>query len=249
MTSPQPVSSAMSSSDFEFLQNPRKRSRNLIILFRIGREMLRGMRRLHFLGPAVTIFGSARLRDGSPAYQQAREFARQLGESGFAIITGGGPGIMEAANRGARDAGAVSVGCTIVLPHEERANAYVDVAVPFHYFFVRKYILIKYSSAFVVMPGGFGTADELFEALTLIQTGKMRDFPVVLCGGDFWQPLRTQLQVMLDHQLISPHDLDLLLFTDTIDEAIAHIRDYARRGDKARRAPRPLRVLGERGTK
>jgi len=208
--------------------------------------MLRGMRRLHFVGAAVTVFGSARVTPDSATYEQARQLARALGSSGFAIITGGGPGVMEAANRGARDAGAKSIGCTIKLPFEEAANPHLDVQVDFHYFFTRKYMLTKYSSAFVVFPGGFGTADELFEALTLIQTGKMHHFPVVVCGGAFWGPLQEQLETMADAGMIARRDLDLLKFTDDIDEALQHITQYAARGGKTGRPPRELRILGER---
>jgi uncharacterized protein (TIGR00730 family) len=230
----------------EFLANPRSRWRNLAILHRIATEILRGMRRLHFVGPAVTVFGSARVREGSPEYTNALTIGRALGEAGFAVITGGGPGVMAAANRGAREVGATSVGCTIKLPHEEKSNPYLDVHVDFHYFFARKFMLTKYSVGFVVFPGGFGTADELFEALTLIQTGKMHNFPVVVCGSGFWQPLRDQLQTMLDAGMISPDDLDLLKFTDDPAEAMQHINEFARRGGKAVRPPRDLAILGER---
>ena len=234
------------SFDAEFLANPRSRWRNLAILHRIATEMLRGMRRLHFVGAAVTVFGSARVTPETSTYEQARQLGRALGSAGFAIITGGGPGVMEAANRGARDAGAKSIGCTIKLPFEEAANPHLDVQVDFHYFFTRKYMLTKYSSAFVVFPGGFGTADELFEALTLIQTGKMHDFPVVVCGGEFWRPLQEQLETMADSGMIARRDLDLLKFTDDIDEAVRHITEYAARGGKVARPPRELRILGER---
>jgi uncharacterized protein (TIGR00730 family) len=234
------------SLDAEFLANPRSRWRNLAILHRIATEMLRGMRRLHFVGAAVTVFGSARVTPDSPVYEHARRLSHALGTAGFAIITGGGPGVMEAANRGARDSGAKSIGCTIRLPFEEAANPYLDVRVDFNYFFTRKYMLTKYSSAFVVFPGGFGTADELFEALTLIQTGKMHDFPVVVCGGEFWRPLREQLEMMADSGMISRHDLDLLKFTEDLDEAVQHVVEFATRGGKIGRPPRELRILGER---
>ena len=233
------------SLDAEFLANPRSRWRNLTILHRIATEMLTGMRRLHFIGPAVSVFGSARVGPESTEYQRARAIGRALGETGFAVITGGGPGVMEGANRGARDASATSVGCTIQLPFEESANEYVDIRVDFRYFFTRKYMLTKYSSGFVVFPGGFGTADELFEALTLIQTGKMRDFPVVVFGEDFWQPLRNQLERMARDGMISAHDLDLLKFTDDIDTAVQHIVTHTSRSRKTTRPPRHLRILGE----
>jgi uncharacterized protein (TIGR00730 family) len=230
----------------EFLANPRSRWRNLAILHRIATEILRGMRRLHFVGPAVTVFGSARVREGSPEYTNALAIGRALGEAGFAVITGGGPGVMEAANRGAREVGTTSVGCTIKLPREEEPNPYLDVHVDFHYFFARKFMLTKYSVGFVVFPGGFGTADELFEALTLIQTGKMHDFPVVVCGSGFWQPLREQLTTMVETGMISPTDLELLKFTDDPVEALQHITEYAQRSGKAVRPPRDLAILGER---
>lgn len=233
------------SFDAEFLANPRGRWRNLTILHRIATEMLRGMRRLHFIGPAVSVFGSARVGDDSREYSMAREIGRALGDAGFAVITGGGPGVMEATNRGARDAGATSIGCTIQLPHEESANAFLDVHIDFHYFFTRKYMLTKYSLGFIVFPGGFGTADELFEALTLMQTGKMRDFPVVAFGTEFWRPLRDQLETMAERGMVARTDLDLLKFTDDVDEAMRHITAYAIRGGKGARPPRQLRILGE----
>lgn len=233
------------SLDAEFLANPRSRWRNFTILHRIATEMLTGMRRLHFVGPAVSVFGSARVSNDSTEYAQARAIGRAIGEAGFAVITGGGPGVMEGANRGARDAAATSIGCTIKLPFEEAANPYLDVRVEFHYFFTRKYMLTKYSSGFVVFPGGFGTADELFEALTLIQTGKMHDFPVVAFGTDFWRPLRDQLDTMAKRGMIAVGDLELLKFTDDIDDAVTHLTLHAKRGGKTTRPPRQLRILGE----
>lgn len=237
--------SRASSLDSEFLANPRSRLRNLLILHRIATEMLRGMRRLHFVGPAITVFGSARVKEDSIDYGMARTVGQMLGKAGFTVITGGGPGIMQAANRGAREVGAPSVGCTIRLPHEEAPNPYLDIRVDFHYFFARKYMLTKYSLAFIVFPGGFGTADELFEALTLIQTGKMRDFPVVVFDEAFWQPLRTQLDTMRDAGMISASDLDLLKFTNDPAEALDHIHTFVRRSPKHSRRVRGSRLLGE----
>ena len=158
-------------------------------LRRIERELVLGFNELGDIGPAVCIFGSARIRPGSAEYERSREIARAIGEAGFAVITGGGPGAMEAANRGAQDAEAVSVGLNIELPHEQASNPYVDIHIEFHYFFVRKLMFVRYSEAFVVFPGGYGTMDELFEALTLIQTGKAVDHPVILEGSDFWSGL------------------------------------------------------------
>lgn len=233
----------------EFLANPRSRLRNLAILNRIATEILRGMRRLHFVGPAVTVFGSARVREGSAEYANALAVGRALGEEGFAVITGGGPGVMEAANRGAREVGATSIGCTIRLPHEQETNSYLDVRVDFHYFFARKFMLTKYSLGFVVFPGGFGTADELFEALTLIQTGKMHNFPVVVFGCDYWRPLRDQLTTMVEEGMIDPTDLDLLIFTDDTGDAMAHITEFAPRGGKFVHPPRHIPLLGEKREK
>ncbi|MEY4361428.1 MAG: hypothetical protein RL391_734 [Actinomycetota bacterium] len=207
--------------------------------------MLRGFRRLHFVGPCVTVFGSARVREGDAEYELAREVGGALSRIGFTVMTGGGPGVMEAANRGAKEAGGHSVGCNIELPHEQMPNPYLDISVDFSYFFVRKVMLVKYSYAFVVMPGGFGTVDELFEALTLIQTGKVSNFPVVLMGTEFWGPLLQQLDEMADEGLISPGDLDLLLTTDEIEEAIHHITENSVERFRLYRKLRPIAAIGE----
>jgi len=189
-------------------------------VLRIMGEFVEGFEELAGLGPAVTIFGSARVGREDPAYATAVEVGRLLGEAGYAIITGGGPGIMEAGNRGAREAGATSVGLNIELPFEQHVNPYVDVDVDFRYFFVRKTMLVKYAQAFVIFPGGFGTMDELFEALTLIQTGKIRDFPIVLFGRDYWGGLLDWVRsVMLSEGKASQADLGLLTLTDSPTEA------------------------------
>ena len=227
------------------LGGPRSRVRELGTVFRVTGEMLRGFRRLHFVGPCVTVFGSARVAEGSVEYDNARLVSKRLGEEGFSIITGGGPGVMEAANRGARDAGVTSIGCNIRLPHEQKPNDHLDVSIDFNYFFVRKVMLVKYSYAFVVMPGGFGTMDELFEALTLIQTGKIENFPVVVMGTEFWRDLQEQLDAMVDRGMIDRGDLDLVLVTDDVEEAVAHIRRVARDRFALRPHLRPLRALGE----
>jgi uncharacterized protein (TIGR00730 family) len=193
-------------------------------VLRIMGEFVNGFDTLASLGAAVTIFGSARVTEDDPMYHKATRLARQLAEAGFAIITGGGPGIMEAANKGAKDAGGVSVGCNIELPFEQGTNAYVDIAINFRYFFVRKTMFMKYSEAFVIFPGGFGTMDELFEALTLIQTGKVRNFPVILIGTDYWKGLLDWIKgKMLAEGKISPEDINLLFVTDSIDEACERI--------------------------
>jgi hypothetical protein len=179
---------------------------------------------------AVAVFGSARTRPGEPNYEQGVAVGRALGEAGFAVITGGGPGSMEAANRGAQEAGARSIGLTIDLPQEQGDNPYLDVSVDFHYFFARKVMFVRYSGAFVVLPGGYGTLDELFEALTLIQTGKIRFFPVILVGVDHWSGLVGWLRERLaDGGFISPGDMDLLRCTDSIDEVVEICRAAADR--------------------
>ncbi|HEX8392584.1 MAG TPA: TIGR00730 family Rossman fold protein [Longimicrobium sp.] len=193
-------------------------------VFRIMGEFVEGFDNLARIGPAVTIFGSARTPTDHPEYQAARHTARLLGERGFGIITGGGPGVMQAANQGARDAGALSIGCNIELPFEQGINPYVDVAINFRYFFVRKTMFVKYAEAFIIFPGGFGTMDELFEALTLIQTGKVRDFPVVLVGTAYWKGLIDWIRgTLLAEGKISPEDVDLLMVTDSPEEAVAAI--------------------------
>jgi len=207
--------------------------------------MIRGFRRLHFVGPCVTVFGSARVREGDAEYELARSVGGALSRIGFTVMTGGGPGVMEAANRGAKESGGHSVGCNIELPHEQMPNPYLDISVDFSYFFVRKVMLVKYSYAFVVMPGGFGTVDELFEALTLIQTGKVSNFPVVLMGTEFWGPLLQQLDEMAEEGLISPGDLDLLLTTDDVDEAIHHITENSVERFRLYRKLRPIGAIGE----
>ena len=232
-------------SDMQFLEGPRSRRREFGTIHRVLMELLRGFRSLHFVGPCVTIFGSARVSEDLPEYQLTRQLSNDLARRGFTIMTGGGPGIMEAANRGAKDAGGTSVGCNIVLPHEQEPNPFLDVSIDFKYFFVRKLMLIKYSYAFVVMPGGFGTLDELFESLTLIQTGKIHDFPVVLMGTDYWKPLIKQLDEMVTAEMIDPTDLDLLLVTDNISDALHHIEEKAVGRFRLHHRLRPIRVLGE----
>ncbi len=174
--------------------------------------------------PAVTIFGSARIREDDPVYQSAREVARRFAEQGWAVVTGGGPGVMEAANRGAKEGGGLSVGFNIELPHEQQSNGYIDLSITFRHFYVRKTMFVKAAEGFVVFPGGFGTADELFEALTLIQTGKVLHFPVVLVGSDYWAELLEWMRVeLLADGMISPKDVELLFVTDDPDEAVARV--------------------------
>ena len=211
----------------KFIQGPQRRGFELWQAISVFRELIYGFRRLHFVGPCVTVFGSARFPPDHPYYALAEEVGRRLAEQGFTVMTGGGPGIMEAANRGAKEAGGRSIGCNILLPKEQKPNPYLDLWVDFEHFFVRKLMLIKYSYAFVVMPGGFGTMDELFEVLTLIQTGKLKDFPVALMGREFYQPGIDQMRLMLDKQTIDADDLDRLLVSDDPTEVVAWVTDTA----------------------
>jgi uncharacterized protein (TIGR00730 family) len=243
-----PAGSGPEPSERTFLEGPRSRKSEFFSVVKIALEFVKGFRTLHFVGPCVTVFGSARFHADHPYYTLAREAGSALARLGFTVMTGGGPGIMEAANRGAREAGGRSVGCNIALPHEQKLNPYLDVCLTFEHFFVRKVMLVKYSYAFVVLPGGLGTMDELFEAATLIQTGKIEGFPVVVFGRDYWRRLLELLNEMVGAGTIDPRDLELLLFTDSVDEAMAHIERHAiqKFGLVRRRLPRESRILGEK---
>jgi uncharacterized protein (TIGR00730 family) len=199
---------------------------------RIASEFRQGFEAVERIGgPAVSIFGSARVAEDHPAYVEARDVARRLAEAGFAIVTGGGPGVMEAANRGAREGGGVSVGFNIELPHEQHSNPYLDIDVTFSHFYARKTMFVKAAEGFVIFPGGFGTFDELFESLTLIQTGKVLHFPVVLCDSRYWSPMLDWIRSRaLAEEMVSPEDLELLHVTDDAEEAVGTIVDcYERR--------------------
>jgi len=237
-------------NDRYLLEGPHSRLREALMLLRTARDLLRGFRTLHFVGPCVTIFGSARFGESHPSYAVARELGRRVSALGFTVMTGGGPGLMEAANRGARDHGGLSVGCNIELPHEQAPNRYLDRWITCHYFFVRKVLLFKYSYAFVGMPGGLGTLDELTEALTLIQTKKIQSYPVVLIGRTYWQPFLDLLHEMIDEGAISSSDIDLLKVTDDLDDAIRHLSTHAVKAFGLKRvvAGRPSWWLGERST-
>jgi uncharacterized protein (TIGR00730 family) len=200
-------------------------------IFRIMSEFVDSFQTMSQVGPAVTIFGSARTKPNDEYYQAAQAIAKGLAKHGLAVVTGGGPGIMEAANRGAAQAGGRSVGLNIELPHEQHGNKYANVPVDFHYFFARKVCFVKYSLGFVYMPGGFGTLDELFEVLTLVQTGRIPQFPLILFGKDYWEGLRRWIKKQLEHEhkFISPGDLDLLTVTDDPEEVVAIIQEYQRR--------------------
>lgn len=223
----EPRERAMLQSERRFLEGPRSRGREFLFVFKVMWEFIRGFRHLHFVGPCVTFFGSARFDEHNEYYSQTVHLAGRVSALGFTIMTGGGPGIMEAANRGAFESGGYSVGCNIVLPMEQQPNPYMHRTLTFNYFFVRKVLLLKYSYGFVVMPGGMGTMDELFEALTLIQTGKIKEFPVVVMGTAYWAPLRQMLDSMLKAGTISASDLDLLLFTDDSEECVKHIQKHS----------------------
>jgi len=230
-----------------FLEGPHSRKWEFFFTLKILMEFIKGFRTLHFVGPCVTVFGSARFKEDHPFYEQARAIGGCLAKMGFTVMTGGGPGIMEAANRGAKEAGGISVGCNIILPMEQHPNPYLDKWVNFDYFFVRKVLLTKYSYAFVVMPGGLGTMDEFFEALTLIQTHKVKKFPVVLFGKEYHKHLIAHFEYMAQAGTIHPDDLKLFLFTDSIDEAIAHLEKYAVEGFglKRRKKIKSWSILGE----
>ena len=235
-------------ADRVLLRGPYSRRKELWLVLRALRDFIAGFRTLHFVGPCVTVFGSARFEDGHPYYALAREVGRRLSGMGFTVMTGGGPGLMEAANRGAKDVGGRSVGCNIRLPLEQSPNTHLDRSVTCEHFFVRKVLLFKYSYAFVALPGGLGTMDELFEALTLIQTGKIENFPVVLVGADYWRPLVDFLGQMAEEGTIDSADLQLLLVTDDLDEAVRHLEQQAVEyfGLRGRRVPKPSSWLGER---
>jgi uncharacterized protein (TIGR00730 family) len=231
-----------------FLEGPRSRFREFFFALKVLFEFIRGFRKFHFLGPCVTIFGSARFTIEHPYYEKTRQMGERLAKLGFTIMTGGGPGLMEAANKGARQAGGRSVGCNIALPTEQVPNAYLDRWVEIDYFFIRKVLLSKYSYAFVVMPGGYGTLDEFFESLTLIQTHKSKKFPVVLMGKEYHRELMAHIEAMEKSETISPADRKLFLFTDDIEEALTHIKINAIEKFNLRRKKKykPLRIFGEK---
>jgi uncharacterized protein (TIGR00730 family) len=238
---------APASDDIQLLEGPQDRGSELWRAVRILIEFTRGFRALHFVGPCVTVFGSARIPEGDRRYELARLTGRELASAGYTVMTGGGPGIMEAANRGAKEVGGRSIGSNIRLPAEQVPNRYLDRFVEFRYFFVRKVMLLKYSYAFVVFPGGFGTLDEVFETATLIQTGKIKDFPIVLMDCAFWTPLIALLrELMVTPGLIAATDLDRIVLTDDPAEAARIVREAGlSRFGLRYRVPRRRRVLLE----
>ena len=234
-------------NEIRFLEGPRSRWEDFKFVIKVCIEFIRGFRALHFVGPCVTVFGSARFGEESPYYQLTRKLSGEIAKLGITIMTGGGPGIMEAANRGAREAGGKSVGCNIILPMEQEPNPYLDKWVNIRYFFVRKTLLIKYSYVFVIMPGGFGTLDELFEAMTLIQTRTIKDFPVIIFCKDYHKDLLDHIEQMKEQKTISPEDLSLFLVTDSIEEAIIHIQKSIHKFGLRPAKPHPLKWLFEKG--
>ena len=236
------------SDEHIFLEGPQSRWKEFIFTLKVLFEFIKGFRKFHFIGPCTTVFGSACFTEEHPYYQLARKIGTELAKLGFTVMTGGGPGIMEAANRGAKEAGGMSVGCNIVLPMEQGANKHLDKWVNIDYFFVRKVLLSKYSFAFVVMPGGYGTLDEFFESLTLIHTHKIKRFPVVVMGKEYHKKLIEHLQIMKEAGTISEDDVKMLLFTDSIEEASRHIETHAIKEFNLRkkRAIFPRRIFGEK---
>lgn len=233
--------SARATEDERFLERPKRPEfldSDPWRALRILSEFVEGFDALAALGPAVSVFGSARTSPGSPHYELARDVARRLAQAGYAVITGGGPGIMEAANRGCQEGGGISVGCNIELPHEQALNPYVDLGVEFRYFFARKTMFVKYSDAFVILPGGFGTLDELFEALTLIETGKIRHFPVILVGSAYWGGMVNWLrETLLPAAAISDADYALLQVTDDPDEVVRIVEVSQRAPESSQQHP------------
>lgn len=212
-------------NEIRFFTGHQDRWKNFKYAVSVFFEFIKGFRALHFVGPCVTVFGSARFKEDHFFYKQARELSGEIAKLGFTVMTGGGPGIMEAANRGAKDVGGRSVGCNIVLPHEQKPNLYVDKWVDIKYFFVRKMLLMKYSYAFFVMPGGFGTLDEFFDAITLIQTRKIEMFPIIIFDRVFYQNIVEHTRKMIEAGTISPNDQKLYIVTDSIPEAIEYLKE------------------------
>jgi uncharacterized protein (TIGR00730 family) len=210
----------MNKSEIVFLDGPQSRWKELKFTFKIMFELIMGFRALHFIGPCITVFGSARFKEHHPYYELTRKASAEFAKLGFTILTGGGPGLMEAANRGAKDVGGRSVGCNIKLPIEQQPNQYLDKWIYMKHFFVRKILLVKYSFAFVVMPGGFGTLDEYFEALTLIQTRMIKNFPIIIFGSEYHKELIGHIALMQEKATINAEDTHLFLVTDDIDEAV-----------------------------
>lgn len=233
-------------STAEHIRGPKSRLLELLFVFKVAGQFLKGFRLFHFIGPCVTVFGSAKTVKTDYFYKKAYNIGKGIADQGFTTMTGGGPGIMEAANKGAYENNGLSVGCNIKLPFEQEPNPYMHRFMNFNYFFVRKYMMLKYSYAFIVMPGGFGTMDELFETLTLIQTAMIEKFPVVVIGTDYYNKLFEFLEIMCQRESISQEDLKLLKFTDSVHDTMTHIATYM---DIIPKPKRPLWLLYEKRIK
>ena len=229
-----------------YLEGPKSRGFELSFAFRVFWQFIRGFRTLHFAGPCITVFGSSRFKEDNEYYKAAREMGKRIAQIGFVTMTGGGPGIMEAANRGAFENGGISLGCNIQLPFEQIPNKYLTKSITFEHFFVRKVLLTKYSYAFIIMPGGFGTMDEFFETLTLVQTKTVTQFPIVLFGKEYYRELWVMIGHMVDRGAIAEEDLSLVLLTDNIDEAMHHIFTYIQKNYKVKPRKRSWWLLERR---
>ena len=215
-----------STNEYYHLEGPKPRINELGFAFKIFIQFIKGFRTLHFIGPSITVFGSARFKENHPYYKKAREIGKRIAALGLTTMTGGGPGVMEAANRGAFEAGGKSIGCNIKLPFEQTPNPYTNISITFDYFFIRKVLMVKYSYGFIIMPGGFGTMDEFFETLTLAQTKVINDFPIVVMGKEYYAPFKQWMEQMIAEGTISEEDKKFMLFTDNEDEAVEHIAKY-----------------------
>jgi uncharacterized protein (TIGR00730 family) len=243
---PQKIVPIIPPKEYVYLDGPKSRSYELGFAIKVFFQFIKGFRTLHFVGPCITVFGSARFKEDHIFYQKAREFGKRIAELGFTTMTGGGPGIMEAANRGAYENKGMSVGLNIRLPFEQVANKYVHKSITLDYFFIRKTLLIKYSYAFIIMPGGFGTMDEFFQTLTLVQTKSITTFPIVLFGKEYYKNIMEAMEGMAAEGTISKEDMDLVLVTDDINEAMNHISKYIRANYKIRPASKLWWLLEKR---
>ena len=230
----------------QYLEGPNSRGSEFGFAFNSFLQFIKGFRKLHFVGPCISVFGSARFKEIHPYYKMAYNMGKKIADAGFTVMTGGGPGAMEAANRGAYENGGKSVGCAIKLPNEQIINSYLHEWVELRYFFVRKTLLLKYSYAFIVVPGGFGTLDELFETITLIQTGILHQFPVVIMGKQYYQPIQEMIVNMGNERTISEKDLNLVKFADDCDDAMDHILKYINKTYKIKQKQKPWWILGEK---
>ncbi|MEM5565475.1 TIGR00730 family Rossman fold protein [Psychroserpens sp. AS72] len=237
----------LSKDESLFVRGPLSRFKELSFAFKVFFNFIKAFRKMHFIGPCVTVFGSARFTKDSEHYKSAEKIGAALAKTGFTVMTGGGPGIMEAANKGAYETGGYSVGCNIILPFEQKPNQYLHKWIDIPYFFLRKVILVKYSYGFIVMPGGFGTLDELFEALILIQTNVIKDFPIVIFDSEYHKELCHHIQLMAENESISPEDMKLLFVTDSVEDVIKHIELHTiKKFGLVKKQVKPKWWLGER---